>query len=346
MAAAAQPLASVNISQSFQNLLDTVIHAIPKILVFLAILVIGWVIARVLARVVDMILRRVHFDHFVERGVVGQALTRSHTDATTLIAKIVYYAILLIALQMAFGVFGPNPISTMLNGIVAWLPRAIVAIIIIVIASAIAKVVKDLIVGAIGGLSYGRLLANVASIIIITLGAIAALNQVGIAAGVTQPVLWTVLLTAGAIAAIGVGGGLVRPMQDRWERMLSAAERETSTQVAAYQAGRTDAMRGTPAQPRPQQQPVAQQATRSMPQGETSQGETSQGNMPQGGTSQGGTAQGDMPQGGTSQGGTTPGDQGGEPGSQGGSGYPQGGPSYAYDAPTAEEWGGPSEVRY
>jgi hypothetical protein len=331
MAAAAQPLASVDISQSFQNLLDTVIHAIPKILVFLVILVIGWIIARVLARVADMILRRVHFDHFVERGVVGQALTRSQADATTLIATIVYYAILLIALQMAFGVFGPNPVSSMLNGIVAWLPRAIVAIIIIVIASAIAKVVKELITGAIGGLSYGKLLASVASIIIITLGAIAALNQAGIAAGVTQPVLWTVLLTAGAIAAIGVGGGLVRPMQDRWERMLSAAERETSTQVAAYQAGRTDAMRGAPAQPRPQQQPVAQQATRGMPQGEASQGGTSQSGMPQGGTSQGGA---------------TPGEQGGEPGSQGGSGYPQGGPSYSCDAPTPEEWGGPGEARY
>jgi hypothetical protein len=246
----AQPLASVSISQSFQNLLNTVVHAIPTILVFLAILVIGWVVARLLSRIVDMILRRAHFDRFVQRGVVGQALERSHTDATSLIAKIVYYTILLITLQMAFGIFGPNPISIMINGIVAWLPRAIVAIIIVVIASAIAKVVKDLIIGAIGGLSYGPLLGNIASIVIIALGAIAALNQAGIAAGVTQPVLYAVLLTAGAVIAIGVGGGLIRPMQDRWERMLTAAERETSAQYAAYQQGRADAMRGSPAQQR------------------------------------------------------------------------------------------------
>jgi hypothetical protein len=58
-----------------------------------------------------------------------------------------------------------------------------------VIASAIAKVVKDLINGAIGGLSYGPFLASVASIIIIALGAIAAVNQVGIATTVTGPVL-------------------------------------------------------------------------------------------------------------------------------------------------------------
>lgn len=74
----------------------------------------------------------------------------------------------------------------------------------------------------------------------------------GIAAAITQPILYTVLVTAGAVVAIGVGGGLVRPTQDRWERMLSAAERETITQIAAYQQGRADAMRA-PAQPRPEQ---------------------------------------------------------------------------------------------
>jgi Conserved TM helix len=253
-----QPLASFQISTSFQNLLDTVFHSIPKILVFLIILVIGWIVAKVLARIVDMILRRVKFDHFVERGVVGQALARSNTDAVTLIAKIVYYAILLVTLQMAFGVWGPNPISTMLDAVVGWLPKAIVAIVIIVIASAIARVVKDLINGAIGGLSYGPFLASVASIIIIALGAIAALNQVGIAAAITQPILFTVLFTAGAVVAIGVGGGLIRPMQERWERMLSAAERETNTQLAAYQQGRTDAMRAPQhaRQPQAAQQPT------------------------------------------------------------------------------------------
>lgn len=245
-----QPQASFEVSTSFQNLLDTVFHSIPKILVFLLILIIGWIVARILSRLVGMLLRRVKFDRFVERGVVGQALARSTTDATTLIVKIVYYALLLVALQMAFGVWGPNPVSAMLNAVVAWIPKAIVAIIIIVIASAIAKVVKDLINGAIGGLSYGPFLASAASVIIIVLGAIAALNQVGIAFSVTEPILLTALFTIGAVIAIGVGGGLIKPMQERWERILTAAERETNTQIAAYQQGRTDAMRAPqPARP-------------------------------------------------------------------------------------------------
>jgi hypothetical protein len=46
-------------------------------------------------------------------------------------------------------------------------------------------------------------------------------------------------------------------MQARWERMLTAAERETNTQLAAYQQGRSDAMRA-PSPTRPQQAAPAQ----------------------------------------------------------------------------------------
>jgi hypothetical protein len=255
-----QPLAAVSVSQSVQNLLDTVVHSIPKVLVFLVILVIGWILARVLMKAIVVLLHRIKFDHFAERGVVGQALGRTDMDASGLIAKIVYYVVLLVTLQLAFGVFGDNPISTMLNAVVGWLPKAVVAIILIVVASAIAKVVKDLLSATLGGLSYGNFVATAASIAIIALGVIAALDQIGIASAVTEPVLVTVLATIGAILAIGVGGGLIRPMQERWERMLNAAERETNSHLTAYQSGRQHAM-NAPAQEAQQTQQAQGQTT-------------------------------------------------------------------------------------
>jgi hypothetical protein len=69
-----------------------------------------------------------------------------------------------------------------------------------------------------------------AAIVVVALGVIAALSQVGLATAITKPILYTVLLTCGAIIAIGVGGGLIKPMQARWERMLAASEQETSGQ--------------------------------------------------------------------------------------------------------------------
>lgn len=238
-------VAQTDVGRSMQGWLDFAGRIVPKLIVFVIILIIGWIIAKVIQRAVAAILRRVDFDRWAERGVVGEALRRGKYDAAGLLAKLVYYAILLVTLELAFSVFGPNPVSNVLRSIVAWLPRLAVAVIIVIIASAIAHGVRDLLDGALGGLSYGRLLANLASIFIIALGVIAALNQIGVATTVTEPVLITVLATVGAILAIGLGGGLVRPMQQRWERWLTRAEAEAaSSRTGGYARGREDAVRG------------------------------------------------------------------------------------------------------
>lgn len=225
-----------NIVGALRDGLSLVVTFVPKLLLFLVILLVGWLIAKTLRKAVNAILERVGFDRAVERGGIGRALASSKYDASDLVATLVYYAILLITLQLAFGVFGPNPISNLLAAIVAFLPSLAVAIIIVVVAAAIAAAVKDLITGTMGGLSYGRTLANIASIFIIGLGVIAALSQIGIAVAVTLPVLITVLATVGGILIVGVGGGLITPMRARWEQMLSHAEEEAPKAAAHVQA--------------------------------------------------------------------------------------------------------------
>jgi hypothetical protein len=198
----------------------------PKLLAFIVILVVGWLVAKLIAKAIDKILERVGFDRAVERGGIKKALQQSNYDASTIVSKIVYYALILFVLQLAFGVFGANPISDLLAGLIAFLPKLLVAVIIVVVAAAIAAAVRDIVSNALGGLSYGRMLANIASIFILGLGIIAALNQVGIALTVTLPVLVAILATIGGILVVGVGGGLIKPMQQRWEDYLDKAERE------------------------------------------------------------------------------------------------------------------------
>jgi small-conductance mechanosensitive channel len=246
----------MNIGQSLQDMLNTIARTLPKILVFLIILVVGWLIARAIRKLVDLGLEKVGFDRMVERGMIGDTLRRSEYDASSLVAALVYYAVLLLTLQMAFGVFGPNPVSALLASVVAWLPQAIVAVILIVVAAAIAKVVKDLVTTALGRLSYGPFIGDLVGIFIVALGVIAALNQIGVATTVTQPVLIAVLATVGAVIAIGVGGGMIRPMQSRWERILTHAENETvRVRGEQYQRGREDALRG-PGVPAEQPTPI------------------------------------------------------------------------------------------
>ncbi|MFG1916867.1 hypothetical protein [Micromonospora sp. NPDC048898] len=235
---------SDNVSDAVGDALRSVMLFLPKAVAFLAILVAGWLIAKAVLKIVEKVLERVGFDRAVERGGIRRALSRSRYDASDIVAKLVYYAVLLFTLQLAFGIWGPNPISDLLAAVISWLPRAFVAIVIVVVVAAIANAVKDIISGALGGLSYGRVLANIASVFILGLGVIAALNQIGVATAVTTPVLIAVLATVGGILVVGVGGGLIRPMQSRWEGWLSRAEQESqliASHARAYRAGRRDA---------------------------------------------------------------------------------------------------------
>lgn len=221
-------LAQVDVGESVGNGLTTVLNFLPNLLAFIAILVIGYFVARILQRIVNAVLERVGFDKAVERGGVKQALARTQYDASDLLAKLVFYAIMLLVLQMAFGVFGPNPISALLFGIIAFLPKIFVAIVIVVLAAAVAAAVRELIDTAIGSLSYGALLANAAAIVIIGIGVFAALNQVEIAPAIVNGIFYALLAAVVGVVIVAVGGGGIQPMRDRWETALSTLDDESS----------------------------------------------------------------------------------------------------------------------
>lgn len=217
----AVPLVTVDWTSGISDAWSSVASFVPKLLVFLVVFFVGWIVAKAVATFVGVLLGKVGFDALLAKSGLADLLSGSAIKPVELLTKLVYYFVLLIALQLALSAFGPtNPVSQIVNDIVAWLPKAIVAIVIVVIAGAVANVVKDILRDVLAGVSYGELLARIASGFIIALGVIAALNQVGIGATVTLPVLITVLATVGGILVVGVGGGLIAPMRGRWEGWL------------------------------------------------------------------------------------------------------------------------------
>jgi Mechanosensitive ion channel, conserved TM helix len=274
-------LAATNVGQSLSRMLDTVLRIVPKLVVFVIILIIGWIIAKIIERAVSAILERTHFNRVAQRGVVGEALARSDYDAARLIGRLFFYAIVLVTLQLAFNVFGRNPVSDLLRSIVVWLPRLAVAIIILVIASAIAYAVKDLVAAALHAVAYGRFVAGAAAAFIMVLGVIAALNQIGIATAVTTPVLVAILAALAGVVVVGVGGGLVRPMQQRWEGWLSRFEQE-APQLKQHMAQAPQRARERAEHYRSQAQAAkGSQPTRTVVSGTPPQGSTVAGGYPQ-----------------------------------------------------------------
>ena len=101
---------------------------------------------------------------------IKQALARSKYDPSDIIAKLAFWLIFLVALQIAFGVFGPNPISDLLQGLIAYLPNVLVAIVIIVVAAAIAKAATDLLSNLLSSVSGGQVMAKGAGIAVLVFG--------------------------------------------------------------------------------------------------------------------------------------------------------------------------------
>jgi Conserved TM helix len=207
---------------AWQNTLEF----LPKLGAFLLILIIGYIIARVLAGILNRILDRIGFNRWVERGGVKTALDQTKWDAADILSRIVFWFAFLFVLQLAFGVFGPNPISTLLTGLIAFLPKLFVALVIVVITAAIATAVRDVIQASLGGLNYGRIVATAAMVLIWFVGISAALNQIEIAPEIVNGLFYAVLALIVGVAIVAIGGGGIQPMRQRWDRFLNRAEQE------------------------------------------------------------------------------------------------------------------------
>ena len=201
---------------------------VPKLLGFLVILVIGYFLAKALSRIVDGLLERVGFDRWVERGSLKTALERSKFDASDVMAVIVFWAVFLITLQLAFGIFGNNPVSDLLTGIIAYLPNVLVAVVILVIAAALAKVVTEVLSATLGSVQGGTWIARGAGMAILVVGVFAALNQLQIAPEIVNGLFYAILVAVVGSTIVAVGGGGIRTMQTYWERTTANLERTGS----------------------------------------------------------------------------------------------------------------------
>jgi len=218
--------AAVEWSNGIEDAWSRTAAFVPKFVGFLLILAIGYFVAKAVATVVDKILERTGFDRAVERGGIRQALAKSRYDASDIVSKVVFYALMLFVLQLAFGIFGANPVSDLITGVIAFLPKLLAAIVIVVVASAIAAAVKDVVGNALGGVSYGRTLATFASMSIIVLGVFMALNQVEIAPEIVNALFYGLIAVVVGSAIVAIGGGGIQPMRARWERALQKWDEE------------------------------------------------------------------------------------------------------------------------
>ena len=234
--------------------LALLLGAIPKVIGFAVILIIGWIIASALATGVAAILRTVKFNELAQRAGISGFVQKMgvHTDAAGFLATLVKWFVRLIVLVTAFDALGLPAVSQVLQQILLWLPNLVVALVVLVIAGLAANALAGLVRGATAESGVGNpdVLATIARVAVWAFAIVIAVNQIGVATTIVNTLF---MATVGAVAvafalAFGLGGRdtAAQIVHGWYERGQQAAPKLGEATGAASRQAQSGPSNGTP----------------------------------------------------------------------------------------------------
>ena len=232
-----------SIFTALSNAVNLILTFIPKLIGFLIILIVGLIIAALLAKAVTFLLRKVGFDRMSNRIGLTRFEQRMgvRMDTAEILGKVVYWFIVLIFLVPAADALGVPAVSNILNELVAYIPNVFVAILVLFLGALAGTVVGDLVRGAVASANIGNpnLFAGIARWAIIAFAALVALEQLKITPDLINELFGAIVLAL-AIAfglAFGLGGQeAARRWLARGEGTMTTAASQISSQQSRDQA--------------------------------------------------------------------------------------------------------------
>ena len=221
---------------------------VPSLLGALVILFAGYLLAKVLEKLTERLLRRIRLNYLLERGGVTQAVERSgtHVNPTRVIANLVFWLVMFTVILLAANALGLQSLANVVSTLVSYIPSVIAAIVIVLVGIVLGGFVGGLIQASAGGLHGGRALARTGRGGVILLAVFMALQELGIATDIVTTA-FAILFGAIALAmalAFGLGnrelaGEVTREWYQNWRRErdeLLARERAAEEADAAEMA--------------------------------------------------------------------------------------------------------------
>lgn len=208
---------------------------VPKLVAFLLIFIIGMFVARIIRRVVGTVLTKIGFDGYIDKAGIGAPLeSAGFADSGRFVAQIIYYLIALLVLKLSLSAFGDNDISDALDGMIAFIPKLIVAIVIIVITGLVANAVSNMIRPALSEVNYGESLGKLAAGAIWMIGIFAAIDQIDFAADIVDTLFTAIVGSLSAILILKFGIGGIWSARDRfWPNVYDRLSGTESTDQQA-----------------------------------------------------------------------------------------------------------------
>jgi hypothetical protein len=210
---------------SLAGALNTFLSAIPRIIGFALVLIIGWIISSLLARGVEALLHAVKFNDLARRSGFADFVQKMgvRDDSSGVIGSIVKWFVRLITLVVAFDTLGLPAVSNVLQQLLLWLPNLVVALVVLVIGGLAANGLSQLVRGstAQAGFTNPDMLATVTKVAVWGFAIVVAVNQLGIATTLINTLL------IGIVGAFSIAFGLAFGLggRDRAAQMLDTMGR-------------------------------------------------------------------------------------------------------------------------
>ena len=171
------------------------------LIIFLFGLVLGkWakaLIIKILAAVkLDQVLRKAGLDTYLDKADI-------RGKVEVFFGELVHWLIILVFSMAAVNVLGLTAVSAVLNSLLSYIPRIISAVLVLTISVLLAGLVEGLIKGAVSqvDIRISRMLAKIASYLVVVVSAMAAINELGIA----QSLINTLFIGVVATLSLGIG---------------------------------------------------------------------------------------------------------------------------------------------
>ena len=208
---------AVEFEQPIRDAFSRLFGFIPNLIVLILILVVGYFVARFIRRAIVTLLRKIRFDDYIDKAGIGGPLERAgFADSGRFLAMIIYYLVMLVVLQIALSAFGENPVSDVINDLIAFIPKAIVAIIILIVTGLVANAVRNILAPAVADQSFGNLATSVAVGAIWVIGGFAALDQLEFAEDIVDQLFNAILASLSLILILKFGIGGIWEARDRF----------------------------------------------------------------------------------------------------------------------------------
>jgi hypothetical protein len=232
---------AVEFQQPIEDAFSKLFSFIPNLIVLILILVVGYFIARFIRRAIVTVLRKIRFDDYIDKAGIGGPLERAgFADSGKFLALIIYYLIMLVVLQVALSAFGNNPVSDVVNELIAFIPKAIVAIVIVIITGLVANAVRNILAPAVAEQDFGNLMTTVAVAAIWVIGGFAALDQLEFAQDIVDQLFTAIIGSISLILILKFGIGGIWEARDRfWPAVYDRVSGTVSDKSGPAQSGPT-----------------------------------------------------------------------------------------------------------